>query len=343
MEIKQAKELVIKAGHELVRTGLIARTWGNVSCRIDENRFVITPSGREYHTLTTDDIVEVNIEDLSYSGSIIPSSEKGIHRAVYQLYPKNNFVIHTHQENASAISAARIDSFKPLSDYTELGDEILCAAYALPGSKDLCDNVTAALKCTAGNAVIMKHHGVLCFGESHDDAFKAAYQLETACREFIIEKTEKNISVENEPYPINKEEVLGSLKASEINGHLRFVADPVTVRFSRLGIDLKPMVDDFAQIVGTNMTTVEANTDMILSALKSNTAVFVKGSGAICMGENDSDADAVSMIVRKNCTAYFTATALGNAAYIDPEECKLMHSYYIEKYSLLSENRMKNK
>ena len=34
MDIMQAKETVIRAGKELIAAGLIARTWGNISCRI---------------------------------------------------------------------------------------------------------------------------------------------------------------------------------------------------------------------------------------------------------------------------------------------------------------------
>ena len=105
MDIMQAKETVIRAGHELIAAGLIARTWGNISCRISDTQFVITPSGRAYETLTPEEIVLVNIEDLEYEGEIKPSSEKGIHAACYKLRPEVNFVIHTHQVNASIVSA----------------------------------------------------------------------------------------------------------------------------------------------------------------------------------------------------------------------------------------------
>ena len=44
MDIMEAKQLVIKAGIEVVEYGLIARTWGNISCRVDDKKFVITPS-----------------------------------------------------------------------------------------------------------------------------------------------------------------------------------------------------------------------------------------------------------------------------------------------------------
>ena len=40
MDILEAKNLVIRAGHELLKAGLIVRTWGNISCRINEAQFV---------------------------------------------------------------------------------------------------------------------------------------------------------------------------------------------------------------------------------------------------------------------------------------------------------------
>ena len=47
MDILEAKNIVIKAGHELLKAGLIVRTWGNISCRIDDKTFVITKSSRK--------------------------------------------------------------------------------------------------------------------------------------------------------------------------------------------------------------------------------------------------------------------------------------------------------
>ncbi|MBR5016026.1 MAG: class II aldolase/adducin family protein, partial [Clostridia bacterium] len=96
-KINEAKALVIDAGKELLESGLIARTWGNVSARISDTQFVITPSGKAYETLTPEDIVTVNIADCSYEGDIKPSSEKGVHAEAYRLRPDVDFIIHTHQ------------------------------------------------------------------------------------------------------------------------------------------------------------------------------------------------------------------------------------------------------
>lgn len=97
----EARELIISAVHRLTEAGLVARTWGNVSARVSEEQFVITPSGLGYEHMQPEDLVLVNISDLSYEGERKPSSEKGIHADAYRLRPEVNFVIHTHQDKAS--------------------------------------------------------------------------------------------------------------------------------------------------------------------------------------------------------------------------------------------------
>jgi L-ribulose-5-phosphate 4-epimerase len=102
--IQKAKELVIEAGLKLVKSGLVARTWGNISARVSDTHFVITPKGRGYETLKPRDIVLLKISDCSYEGDIKPSSEKGIHAAVYRYRQDVNFVIHTQQLNSHGLS-----------------------------------------------------------------------------------------------------------------------------------------------------------------------------------------------------------------------------------------------
>ncbi len=189
MDILEAKNIVIKAGHELLKAGLIVRTWGNISCRIDDKTFVITPSGKAYDTLTPDDIVLVNISDLSYDGDVKPSSEKGIHASCYQLRPDVNFVIHTHQKNASVISTLGIDINKIPEEYQALiGKDIPCASYGLPGQPKLREGVIGAINRSESRAVIMKHHGAVCMGTSYEDAFAVAEALEDICERFIINR-----------------------------------------------------------------------------------------------------------------------------------------------------------
>ena len=189
MDILEAKNIVIKAGHELLKAGLIVRTWGNISCRISDTQFVITPSGKAYDTLTPDDIVIVNIADLSYDGDVKPSSEKGIHASCYELRPDINFVIHTHQKNASVVSTLGLDINNITGADAELiGTDVPCATYGLPGQPKLREGVIGALKRSTAKAVIMKHHGAVCLGTDYEDAFAVANALESVCEKFIVER-----------------------------------------------------------------------------------------------------------------------------------------------------------
>ncbi len=189
MDILKAKQDVIDAGKKLVEYGLIARTWGNVSCRISDTQFVITPSGKPYDGLTADDIVVVNIEDYSYEGDIKPSSEKGIHAECYRLRSDVNFVIHTHQMNASIVSALGLDITGIDGRSKEIiGDDLLMGGYGLPGTKKLRNGVVSALERTDSKAIIMAHHGALCLGADYDEAFAVAGEVETVCARFVLKK-----------------------------------------------------------------------------------------------------------------------------------------------------------
>jgi len=182
MDINTAKQQVIDAGNRLVAQGLISRTWGNVSCRIDENSFVITPSGKPYDTLTPEQIVQVAIDTLDYDGDVKPSGEKGVHAQVYTARPEVNFVIHTHQKSASVLSALHSDiRYIPADAAKIIGTNVPYAGYGLPGTKTLMAGVAAALKRQKIKALLMAHHGALCFGENSETAFEAATVLEQVC------------------------------------------------------------------------------------------------------------------------------------------------------------------
>lgn len=216
MDVLTAKKLVIEAGERLVETGLIARTWGNVSCRVDDKTFVITPSGKPYIGLTPDDIVEVAINTLEWGGNVKPSSEKGIHAEVYKQYPEANFVIHTHQKVASAVSALSTGIEKVAGEAASLiGSVIHLGGYGLPGTKKLRKGVTTALKLSPSKAVIMAHHGALCFGKDSEEAFQVASSLERVCTDYILDSAKSKLGLKSDNLDDFCTEIADKLTKSE--------------------------------------------------------------------------------------------------------------------------------
>lgn len=183
-ELQEARELVLKAGLELVSSGLIARTWGNISARISDTQFVITPSGRSYDSLIPEDIVIVNIKDCSYEGEIKPSGEKATHAEVYKQRPDVNFVVHTHQLYASSISIMDSDVTDITDHNTILGNSIPCAKYAISSSEALAKQVKNSLKKNpTAKALLLKAHGAVFMGADYEEAFLASRLTEEICKD----------------------------------------------------------------------------------------------------------------------------------------------------------------
>lgn len=390
MEINKAKKAVLKAGIKLVEAGLIARTWGNVSCRVDTGSFVITPSGRSYLSLTPADLVRVRIDDLSYEGEIKPSSEKGVHAEVYRLFPEVDFVIHTHQNDASVIAASGLREIRVGSEYPTLGGTVICADYALPGTKGLRKKVRQALERTTGKAVIMRHHGALCFGSDAEETFAVASELEAASAEFVINRYFKlSGETEYDPYamgafalgqnsktmppPFQQEGKTYGASRRQANGFIWFdgekeleipegrglaglpvetglhrtvyhknqqinsiicKATPEILCLSAAGLSLKPLLDDFAQIIGLQVRTVDQNDpEGIARALGKSSAVLIKNTGALCCGATTDDAVAVGMILHKTAKALIGASLFGRVRPLNPLESMLMRYVYLKKYA----------
>ena len=180
----EKKKIVIDAGLRLLKEGLVTRTWGNVSIRVDKDFMLITPSGRKYDDLTVDDIVLMNIHTSKYEGNIKPSSEHKLHSEIYRTRPEIDAVIHTHQMNASTCAAARREVPPVLDDMAQIiGASVRVAPYALPSTKKIVRGTVKALK--GRMAALMANHGAVCIGRDIDEAFVVCQVLEKACKAFI--------------------------------------------------------------------------------------------------------------------------------------------------------------
>lgn len=184
MTIQEAKQIICEAGIRLLKQNLVKGTWGNISLRYDNQYMVITPSGLNYEELSADDMIVVNYHNYEYEGRNKPSSEMKLHGEIYKTRKKVNAVIHTHQQNASTVAAARREIPPILDDMAQIiGPSVRVADYALPGTKKI---VKATLKALKGrNAALMANHGAVVVGADMEEAFVAAEVLEKSAKAFI--------------------------------------------------------------------------------------------------------------------------------------------------------------
>ena len=334
---KQAEEILLKACRELVDSGLIARTWGNVSIRLSKDLFLITPSGRAYETLEASDLVTVKIRDLSYKGDVKPSSEKEIHASVYKLRPEVDFVVHTHQPNASALSVLgedfpltesngnlRAERIVTPEEKESLGAIIPTAQYGISSTKPLAANVRRAIRRNPdANVFLMKSHGALCFGADYEEAFKAAYTLEKVCGRIFEIRCGCKMPTES-----------GALLEGEIDkGYMIHVRTPFIMAMSRRGKSVNAYLDDQAQISGAVIRCIEpGNREFLKGLAEDGGSVLLKNDGALIIAADKDEAHAAATVLEKNCQAAFLALKKG-AKPVDRASAELEHAFYIRKYA----------
>jgi len=91
----ELKQRIVDVAKRLHAQGLVVGTSGNVSARKSgANECWITPSGVDYDRIGPDDLVLVDLEGQVREGRLKPSSDTGVHVAVYRSRPEIAAVIH---------------------------------------------------------------------------------------------------------------------------------------------------------------------------------------------------------------------------------------------------------
>ena len=186
-EIKsELKKAVAGTGVTMIQQGLTVGTWGNVSLRDPESGLIyISPSGLDYEDIREEDIVVLNEQLEVVDGCLRPSIEKRLHVGVYRARPDVNAIIHDHPLHSSVLGVNRMELPAISEDFAQIvGDKIICADYALPGTPELAENAIKALG--ERNAVLLPNHGTLCVGKDLKTVLRVAHVVEKAAHIYIL-------------------------------------------------------------------------------------------------------------------------------------------------------------
>ena len=161
-EVLLARESIVAMGKELIERKLVAGSWGNISVKLADGVYAVTPSGRGYANQKPEDIIIIDDACNTLDGELTPSSESKLHTAIYNACPEAKAIIHTHSIYASALAAMRKPVPAIIEDIVQIiGGRVNCAEYALPGTQELADNAVAALN--GRKAVLFANHGAVCW------------------------------------------------------------------------------------------------------------------------------------------------------------------------------------
>ena len=178
-----ARAGLVAAYRRLDASGVNQGKSGNLSVRLDADRFLVTPSGVGSATLTEDAIPTVTL-DGHWSGPVRPSSEWRIHRDILRARPDVGAIVHAHPKHATALAChgREIPSFHYMVAVAG-GDSIRCAPYRTFGTQELSDVALAALE--GRRACLLANHGIIALGDTIEKAVALAIEVETLAAMYL--------------------------------------------------------------------------------------------------------------------------------------------------------------
>lgn len=194
--LEELKERVFRANLDLVRHNLVIFTWGNVS-GIDREKglVVIKPSGVDYDSMKTSDMVVVDLKTgETVEGELNPSSDTPTHLILYRTYPDIGGIVHTHSTYATAWAQAGKDIPNigtTHSDYYH--NDIPCTGdmteKEIKGDYELETGNVIVKRLNQGNinpmhtpGALVKNHGPFAWGKNPDNAVYNAVVMEQVAK-----------------------------------------------------------------------------------------------------------------------------------------------------------------
>jgi L-fuculose-phosphate aldolase len=253
-EIK-LKTQICEIGKRIYQKGFVAANDGNISVRIDEDTFLVTPTGVSKGYMTPEMLIKVDGEGHLLEGERKPTSEIKMHLRVYKERPEVQSVVHVHPPYATAFAIAGI----PLNQATmpesiiTLGT-IPIAEYGTPSTDEIANAISPYIR--EHNGVLLENHGALTWGENLDQAFFLMESLEFCAKVNWISRQmngDRELSTAHVERLVDIKRQLGkeskSPKGVEINNHAHSekVSLPMERNLTKKDIDL--IVDKVTQAI----------------------------------------------------------------------------------------------
>ncbi|EGK00265.1 class II aldolase/adducin family protein [Dysgonomonas gadei] len=172
----------IEQAHRVGKERLQLCSSGNLSWRVEGNTALVSGTGSWLPRLAEENVAVCDISTGLRIDGPKPSMESVFHLGVLRERKDMNVVLHFQSEYATIISCMKNkpENFNVVAEVPcYCGREIPVIPYFRPGSKELADAVTNALR--EHDCVLMSKHGQAVCGKDFDDAFQKAVFFEFAC------------------------------------------------------------------------------------------------------------------------------------------------------------------
>lgn len=177
LHFDEAAEAIISIGKKMYARNFVSANDGNISCKIEGNRLLATPTGVSKGEISKEQLVILDMNGNILAGTLQPSTEIKMHLRVYRENFLVKAVVHAHPPVATAYSIAGLELPRECLPETHTGiGTVPVAPFAEPGTEAVAEAV--APYCKLHVALLLQRHGALTWGESLQQAWFRMEALE---------------------------------------------------------------------------------------------------------------------------------------------------------------------
>ena len=188
MNQSKLREHICRFGRSLFERGLTPGSSGNISVRLDDGGWLVTPTNASLGFLDPARLSQLDVGGRLVSGDA-PTKEVPLHTALYETRSAAQAVVHLHSTHSVAVSM--LPDIDPRAVLPAMTPYYLmkCGATALvpyyrPGDPAVAD----AIKGLAGkySSVLLANHGPVVAGDTLEAAVFAMEELEETAKLFLL-------------------------------------------------------------------------------------------------------------------------------------------------------------
>lgn len=188
MSETRLREEICRYGRSLFERGLTPGSSGNISLRLDDGGWLVTPTNASLGFLDPARLSRLDATGRLLSGDK-PTKEIPLHSALYETRESARAIVHLHSTNAVALTMLpEIDpraALPPMTPYYLMrAGQTALVPYYRPGDPA----VTDAIRGLAGkySSVLLANHGPVVAGDSLEAAVFATEELEETAKLYLI-------------------------------------------------------------------------------------------------------------------------------------------------------------
>ncbi|MGC9455517.1 MAG: class II aldolase/adducin family protein [Phycisphaerae bacterium] len=186
--IWQLKQEICEVGRRIYERGFVAANDGNISVRLEDGRYLCTPTGVSKGFMKPEDIATVDDEGNQIAGSLPRTSEVLLHLQIYHEQPEVNAVCHAHPPHATAFAVAGLEVPTCVLPEVEIFvGQVPLAQYDTPGSQNLAETILPHLRNKA-NTILLANHGAVACDSTLQQAYWHLETLDMYCRILLLSK-----------------------------------------------------------------------------------------------------------------------------------------------------------